>query len=246
MAYIGEISILLYTYLSLVARPIIIGDFMTDVFKNWLSDDNILCQYWFIVIVVTALFLFPLSCLQKIDSLKFASLVSLGCVSYSVVIAVYRFFDRGDIIGQIKDVKLFNWGIEMFMTFGKISLQQPPQHSHHKLGILIVSFCAHYNLPVIYEELRDRNLTKMNGIIYSSTTACLAFYMTMGLAGFFTFGDGTKSNVLNNYEKDDYLILAARITLSIALTLSYPLIMHPCRATINTLLFSKKPFSWIR
>jgi sodium-coupled neutral amino acid transporter 11 len=75
LAIISELCILLYTFLSLVSRPIILSQYLVTVFASWTSPNDpagvpfILTQRWFFITVVLVI-IYPLTFLRNIDALK--------------------------------------------------------------------------------------------------------------------------------------------------------------------------------
>ncbi|KAL6043317.1 hypothetical protein QOT17_023961 [Balamuthia mandrillaris] len=237
VALVGELAILLYTYLSLIARPMILSDYTVAILSNWVDKDSVLLKDWFIILIVTVVCLLPLASLPNIDALRFSSFFSLVCVIFSLGVVVLRFFqtfhwDAAELKKQFLHMEPFNWQLDMFMSF----------------GLLIVSFTAHFNLPLIYGELKNRSTRKINTVIYSSSTLCLFLYTTMGLFGYMTFLNDTKDNILNNYGggSHDVPVLIARIALCLAIIFSYPLTSFACRNAIMVIFFFESKFSWIR
>lgn len=223
VGYFAEFCIMVYTFLNLIGRMIILADFLTTVFGSnlvGLSAGSVLTQRWFIIVMVS-LVIFPLTILRRIDMLKFTSFLSLLCVLFTSVVVVIMY----DFTKVPVGARLAIWpeSADAFIAF----------------GILVVSFCAHYNIPAQYEELQDRSPAKMRVVIFSSTTICAILYSVVGIMGYLTCLDDTQGNVLSDYAPNVIRVTVARLALSVAIIFSSPLVLYACRRAFLTLFMSR-------
>uniref|UniRef100_H2ZGI8 Amino acid transporter transmembrane domain-containing protein n=1 Tax=Ciona savignyi TaxID=51511 RepID=H2ZGI8_CIOSA len=72
---------------------------------------------------------------------------------------------------------------------------------------------------------------------------CAVSYCLTGICGYLTFGDDAKSDILQNYNANDFFVIAARIAIVIAMLTSYPILQFCGRAAIITLFIKMRIFS---
>ncbi len=70
---------------------------------------------------------------------------------------------------------------------------------------------ADHNSLLIYGSLRKPTLDRFAKVTHYSTAVSMVACMIMALAGFLTFGDKTKGNVLNNFPTDNIMVNVARL-----------------------------------
>ena len=67
--------------------------------------------------------------------------------------------------------------------------------------------------------------------------------MLMALAGFLTFGDRTKGNVLNNFAADNTMVNVARLCFGLNMLTTLPLEAFVCREVMLNYYFPGEPFN---
>ncbi len=90
VAYFAELCILVYTSFNLIGRSILLAEFVTTVFSQWVAADSVLLQRWFVILMVSII-VFPLTLLRKIDALRFTSFISVVCVLFTAVVVIVMF-----------------------------------------------------------------------------------------------------------------------------------------------------------
>mmetsp|Transcript_12692 Transcript_12692/g.36274 ORF Transcript_12692/g.36274 Transcript_12692/m.36274 type:complete len:249 (+) Transcript_12692:1013-1759(+) len=85
--------------------------------------------------------------------------------------------------------------------------------------------------------MRQRTQTKMDKAVGLSATFALILYGTSALAGYSTFGDNVKGNILLNYPQTA-LLTAMRIFVACMLICMYPMQLDPARRCICSLTAS--------
>lgn len=199
---------------------------MGDIFPSVLGGDR---TAW---IVASAFIVVPLCSLKKLDHLKYSSMVGLFALSYLSLMVVVMFIrivilDRGNgindpnniiIRGPISWWKVYSWK-GLLSTF----------------SIIIFAFTGSMNLFTIINELKDNSMSNIVKIINGSILiSCLAF-LTVGVAGYITFGSNTMGNILLNYDQTSIWVTIGNLSLALMLLLSFPLLFHPLRIACNNL-----------
>ncbi|XP_038596795.1 sodium-coupled neutral amino acid transporter 4 isoform X2 [Tachyglossus aculeatus] len=119
----------------------------------------------------------------------------------------------------------------------------------YTIPILAFAFVCHPEVLPIYSELKDRSRRKMQAVSNLSITGMLIMYLLAALFGYLTFYGEVEDELLHAYIKVytfDTLLLMVRLAVLVAVTLTVPIVLFPIRTSVTTLLFPKRPFSWIR
>uniref|UniRef100_A0A452SXL6 Solute carrier family 38 member 4 n=1 Tax=Ursus maritimus TaxID=29073 RepID=A0A452SXL6_URSMA len=119
----------------------------------------------------------------------------------------------------------------------------------YAIPILAFAFVCHPEVLPIYSELKDRSRRKMQTVSNISITGMLVMYLLAALFGYLTFYGEVEDELLHAYSKVytfDTPLLMVRVAVLVAVTLTVPIVLFPIRTSVTTLLFPKRPFSWIR
>uniref|UniRef100_F1MM24 Solute carrier family 38 member 4 n=2 Tax=Bos TaxID=9903 RepID=F1MM24_BOVIN len=119
----------------------------------------------------------------------------------------------------------------------------------YAIPILAFAFVCHPEVLPIYSELKDRSRRKMQTVSNVSITGMLVMYLLAALFGYLTFYGEVEDELLHAYSKVytfDTPLLMVRLAVLMAVTLTVPIVLFPIRTSVTTLLFPKRPFSWIR
>ncbi|XP_071074897.1 sodium-coupled neutral amino acid transporter 4 isoform X2 [Dasypus novemcinctus] len=119
----------------------------------------------------------------------------------------------------------------------------------YAIPILAFAFVCHPEVLPIYSELKDRSRRKMQTVSNISITGMLIMYLLAALFGYLTFYGEVEDELLHAYIKVytfDTPLLLVRLAVLVAVTLTVPIVLFPIRTSVTTLLFPKRPFSWIR
>ncbi|ERE84316.1 sodium-coupled neutral amino acid transporter 4-like protein [Cricetulus griseus] len=119
----------------------------------------------------------------------------------------------------------------------------------YAIPILAFAFVCHPEVLPIYSELKDRSRRKMQTVSNISITGMLVMYLLAALFGYLTFYGEVEDELLHAYSKVytfDTPLLMVRVAVLVAVTLTVPIVLFPIRTSVITLLFPKRPFSWIK
>ncbi|KFO27260.1 sodium-coupled neutral amino acid transporter 4 [Fukomys damarensis] len=119
----------------------------------------------------------------------------------------------------------------------------------YAIPILAFAFVCHPEVLPIYSELKDRSRKKMQTVSNISITGMLVMYLLAALFGYLTFYGEVEDELLHAYSKVytfDTPLLMVRLAVLVAVTLTVPIVLFPIRTSVITLLFPRRPFSWIR
>ncbi|XP_034259689.1 sodium-coupled neutral amino acid transporter 4-like [Pantherophis guttatus] len=119
----------------------------------------------------------------------------------------------------------------------------------YTIPILAFAFVCHPEVLPIYSELKNRSRKRMQNVSNVSIMGMLIMYLLAALFGYLTFYGEVEDELLHTYRKVytfDTLLLMVRLAVLVAVTLTVPIVLFPIRTSLTTLLFPRRPFSWIR
>ncbi|MDP2437123.1 MAG: hypothetical protein Q8P67_15350, partial [archaeon] len=217
------VAIIVICWGALIAYMIVIADFLVPVMTQWFGSGSFFRNRVFIISWTAALVLLPLSMIRNLKSLEWTSLASILLSFGFVVIVVLRCFVP---VFNVETVVYFNFSMQVFQG----------------LGIVIFAFDCSSNLIPIALEMHGANNTRtMTAVVFSATTVSALSYIVCGVFGYLSFYGATDGNILNNYGDDDVLITVMRLVLTVTIMLTFPLVMFPCRLSLDRLLFPSLP-----
>lgn len=208
-----------------VSYLVIIGDLMPQIMDTvgalgvWLHR-NLWITIFMVVIVI------PLSYLRRLDSLKYTSIVALFSVVYLVLLVIYHL-----IFNEVDQSQIhFDW-------IGPISWDK----TLSSFPILIFAYTCHQNMFAIINELQPNEsgskTRQSNWIIRNAISLACFTYLLVGVTGYFTFGSSLTGNIITLYSKTSIGTLIGRLCIVIMVSLSFPLQCHPCRGSVNHVIF---------
>lgn len=103
-----------------------------------------------------------------------------------------------------------------------------------------VAYSMHYNIPVLFGELRRRTPLRMIRAMGGTYATVLTFYIVFALIGIFTFGDGVKEStgdIMKCYSRDDLPMNIARVLMGVHFVCVYPIVGIACRSRFEAIVF---------
>lgn len=239
-ALLVEFNIILFCFGTTVAYMSTVGEISHQVLitvlgpveDGWraamLDKDAVLAA-------VTAVILLPLSLLDTINDLRFASLMGVSCIIYLIGVVAYVFATTSVSPSLLSEGSFDGWQPKGGFT-GCFKM----------LSLAIFAFCCQPNVPSIYTELERRGFRRMERVSIASMTLCFLVYLLMGVTGFLAFGEDTKGNVLGNLEpflcSQDWVVISGFACMAFAVTMAFPLNIFPIRFAVETILFYRHPW----
>ncbi|KAI9758766.1 MAG: hypothetical protein M4579_002869 [Chaenotheca gracillima] len=203
-----------------VSYLIIIGDLMPGVVKAFSEDGGGLLflvdrHFW-----ITALLVIPLSFLRRLDSLKYTSVVALISIGYLVILVVYH-FAKGDTLQYRGTLHIIRWG-------GAIpTLSSFP--------VIVFAYTCHQNMFSILNEIKNNSPRSTTSVVGASIGSAGFIYLLVAITGYLSFGDNVGGNVVRMYGPSAASTIA-KVAIVILFVFSYPLQVHPCRASVDAVL----------
>ncbi|KAG7884066.1 hypothetical protein KL938_001938 [Ogataea parapolymorpha] len=220
LSVVFDLAIALQCFGVDISYIVLTGDLMPLILPiSGFTDSQMRLFYILISAVITV----PLCFLKRLDSLKYASVVSLLAIAY-LVILVYVNFAYGLATG-FQHIPL--------QRQGPISWWTPEGFKpvFKTFAIIVLAFTCPTQFSII-SELRDPRLTRIFRIITISLTITTILFATVGLSGYFTFGNALEGNIILMYN-DTWPTKLGMGLLSLMVLLSFPLMFHPARISVN-------------
>uniref|UniRef100_A0A672ZQU9 Sodium-coupled neutral amino acid symporter 2 n=1 Tax=Sphaeramia orbicularis TaxID=375764 RepID=A0A672ZQU9_9TELE len=208
----------------------------------------------YLVLMVTAVIILPLSLLRNLGYLGYTSGLSLLCMVFFLIVVIIKKFQIPCPLSEPANN-------ETVIKTSNVSLPQnysdacTPKYfvfnsqTVYAVPILTFAFVCHPAILPMYEELKDRSRRKMQGVANVSFLAMFIMYLLAALFGYLTFNVHVEPELLHTYSKFykfDVLLLIVRLAVLTAVTLTVPVVLFPIRTSVNQLLCASKEFSWIR
>jgi amino acid permease len=161
----------------------------------------------------------PLVSLRKLDSLKIGSLIGLFAIFYLTLLVISHalFDDISKTQGNLKVWSTGSWS-DIMSSF----------------SIVVFAFTGAMNICTITNEIEDKK--KSDIVVYSAVGIAGALFVVVGISGYLQFGDNVTGNVILNYDSDLISTKIGKYSLVVMVILSYPLMFHPCRISLNNMV----------
>jgi sodium-coupled neutral amino acid transporter 7/8 len=233
-----EVVIVFYQYSVCVGFLIVIGDMLQPLAENYLPHGSFLANRDAIIAIVGLCVCMPLCMLKELFMLRYASVLSVFSVLYMVLMIMGEELDHQHNAPQ--KVELFKGGTGVFIT----------------IPLMCFALQCQIPSPLIYTELHHsiKSVAKMDVVLVGAYAVCCAFYIPAGIFGYYTFGEGTISDLLStssdpvkaahSYAVSDKFAFIARICIASVATCGVPLNHFPARTAVYSLY--GKVFSPVR
>ena len=236
-----QLVIVLYAFGCLLAYLIVIKDAFASIFRGLdiqtypFNDENMTLTFF------VAIFAFPLSLLRNLSSLRYASLVSVLAILYVTVAIFIESVHCSESFDNPAKCHLNNW---TKANFDSIDLFIIDENVFKSLTLTFFAYTAHTNIFPVFDELSNRNIRRMTKVFKRSVWLELIIYLIFSVSAYLTWHQDADDDILNNYDDDNYLIMAGRITMSLALLIGLPVNITPARNNFNSLFLKINHFHY--
>jgi len=237
-----------------ISYLVIIGELLPKVTLGLfpsISKDSV-CLTSLFWITVSMLIVVPLSFQKSLSSLKYASSISLISVSYIAILVAYFFFSGNKPVKNIDNEIGSKSMSSLLSTNITDDIQYPLSHeiSYFKwsldffrvLPIFVFAYTCHQNILTVFNEMRittrrrdNRHKTSFGSTIISIIIA-ISVYLTIGITGYLTFGNSTKSNIISMYPPSNKLVLIGQLLMAIMVCTCFALQCHPARKSFGNVI----------
>ncbi|KAK4561361.1 hypothetical protein LTR86_004678 [Recurvomyces mirabilis] len=202
-----------------VSYLIIIGDLMPGVVRGFgevgAQEGYLLDRrFW---VTAFMLIVIPLSFLRRLDSLKYTSVIALISIAYLVVLVVYH-FSTGDTLAERGTVNVVKWQglIPTLSSF----------------PVIVFAYTCHQNMFSILNEIKTNTPFRTTSVVTASIGSAAGIYILVAVTGYLSFGDNIIGNIVAQYTPSVASTIG-RAAIVVLVMFSYPLQVHPCRASVD-------------
>lgn len=219
LARLIDAALVLKCFGVAVSYLVVIGDMVPSIAAACGTQHPLLLSRAFWICAAMGL-VGPLAFLRNLDSLKYTSLAGLGAVVYMCAVAAA------------------NYGAAPALPpgSGPVALAPPSAAALKHFSIFIFAFTAHQNICTIQSEAAIPTAAFMTRVIRWSVGLSAAAYAAFSVICYATYGATTLSNVFLNFPAFRLEMVAGRLLYTLLSAFSYPLLTHPCRASLLNLL----------
>lgn len=207
--------------------------FITDLFTIVLGVAA--THKWIVTCCCMAFVILPLSLSRRLGKLRFSSVLAVLSITYVVAFVLVAF-----LIVVNNNVSAID--------FSRVQAVRFEPGSVYTMTLLIAAFACHNTALPVYDELRNRNIKRMDKAVIGAIGIAFVLYEIIGLLGYLQFGDATKDNILLNFSPEyvaqnsaiQYPLLVGRFCMGVALLLTTPIAMWPFRSCILSVVLRIK------
>lgn len=211
--------IIIYVFGTLIGYQVMIGSFVPSIFGSLNINFDPSIERIAIMIGANLLIMTPLGLLRKLTSLRFMSILSGFTLMFIalLIICEFPFYEEHN---NYDDVSIFDFNLGILASF----------------NICLYSVTCHTNVAQVYDELQRRNMRRMNKVAKRALFAVLFPYICLSIFGYLSTLDNTPNMIIMRrspkHISNDWLMVMARILMSITLIIAVPINIPPCRKVI--------------
>ncbi|GAA6019624.1 hypothetical protein JCM10207_006946 [Rhodosporidiobolus poonsookiae] len=225
LARLFDFAVALKCFGVSISYLIVIGGLMPKVvhsFAPTLVDSIFLDRRFWILTSMTLLC--PLAFLRRLDSLKVTSYIALCAIAYLIFIVIFYTFVSHEELPPSGEMDLFRFGPSFIQS----------------LPVQIFAFTCAQNIFAVFNELKGNSQERLNLVIGTSIGSAAAIYELLGILGYMTFGAAVGGNIIEMYPHST-LVSIGQVGITVLVLFSYPLQLHPARASLDKFLFPSPP-----
>ncbi|GAA5974441.1 hypothetical protein JCM11641_003214 [Rhodosporidiobolus odoratus] len=221
LARLFDFAVALKCFGVSISYLIVIGGLMPKVVHSFapaLTNSILLDRRLWILLSMTLLC--PLAFLRRLDSLKHTSYIALCTIGYLIFIVIFYTFVSHEELPPSGEVDMVRFGPEFVQS----------------LPVQIFAFTCAQNIFAVFNELKTNSQPRLNLVIGTSIGGAAIIYELLGVLGYMTFGAAVGGNLIEMYPHTT-LVSLGQIGITILVLFSYPLQLHPARASLDKFLF---------
>ena len=208
-----------------VSYLIIIGDLMPGVVRGFAHEEELGAfmfdrHFW---VTAFMLVVIPFSFLRRLDSLKYTSVIALISIGYLVILVVYHFAAHDTLPNGVYEtpLRIFKWA-------GAVpALSSFP--------VVVFAYTCHQNMFSILNEIKDNSHFRTSAVLCASNGTAASIYILVAITGYLSFGNEIGGNIVAQYVPSVTTTIG-KAMIVILVMFSYPLQVHPCRASVDAVL----------
>ncbi|KAF5281091.1 hypothetical protein FQA39_LY17897 [Lamprigera yunnana] len=221
-----EIGLIGFLVGTCIAYFVVMGDLGPAIVAK-MSNTRVTDTLRTSIMLALALFcVLPLGLLRNIDSLSSVCTITVGfyfCLVLKIISEAVPHIILGDWISKV----------ELWKPSGILQC----------LPIFSMALSCQTQIFEIYQALPAVSLERMNHLIGAAVNICTAVYICVGVFGYVAFATQTfTGNILMTFSPS-FITDLMKIGFVLSLAFSFPLIIFPCRASLNSLLCRRHSYT---
>ncbi|KAK6929528.1 Amino acid transporter, transmembrane domain [Dillenia turbinata] len=234
-----QICVMVTNLGCLIIYLIILGDVLSGneshlgILQEWFGTHWWTSRAYSLLFVVLFVML-PMLLLRRVESLQYASAVSILLAVVFVVICSMMAISAL-LQGKTQHLRLFPDFSSLYSIFSLFTT----------IPVYVIGFSFHVNVHPIRAELGKPS--EMARAVRVSLILCVGIYCAIGFFGYLLFGDAIMADMLVNFDHNSSSTMGAiindfvRLSYAIHLMLVFPVMNFSLRANVDEFLFPKKP-----
>jgi len=210
--YFLAITILLFDIGACMTYSIILGDSAHAVMKHlfgWNSEtDRIL-----VVVGAYVVLILPFCLGKSHDFIEKISACAIAAVVIMIGVVTFQYFHKWSH-RDVEGIKLFNNNSQQLLS---------------ALGTISFAFVQHDQTFLVYKTLYNNTLKRYTILASWALAIQSVLCICIGVFGYLSFGSNTQDDVLQNYDIDDWLIIAIRIMYTLTMAFIFPTAFYVVR-----------------
>ena len=223
-----ELIAIFYLYGSLVGYQIIISNLIQGALKAMGVEEEVARNYRLYHIIGVSILTYPLCLLRSVNSLRYATFVSIGAIAYTAIILVIQ-------------VPFF-WGTPMQ---GDLELFKLDWNFFNAFGITFFAFTCQAGFYAALDKLEKRDEVHMKKVAYRSCFINLTFYSIIALAGYLSSRSLTPDIIIYRTPPKGFgpFVNIAQFLIAGGLCIGIPLNYVPLRTAVHNQLFENPEYT---
>jgi len=185
----------------------------------WMTSTVALFLVWLILLL-------PLSLVDSMNELRFASLFGVITIIYLVGAVCYH-----------SSYNIASHAVQPPWSDMSLWVGSRPLDIIQAVPIFMFAFTCQINVFAIFDDLNRASERRMAKVSFRAISLCLLLYASIGVSGFLEFGHRTRGNILNNFSQEftegSIGVVLMYGAIAVTIVMAFPLIVHPCRASIE-------------
>eukprot|EP01126_Amoeba_proteus_P035610 TRINITY_DN3596_c0_g1_i8.p1 TRINITY_DN3596_c0_g1~~TRINITY_DN3596_c0_g1_i8.p1 ORF type:complete len:307 (-),score=43.58 TRINITY_DN3596_c0_g1_i8:265-1185(-) len=209
--HLNTIFLVLYSIGTLVGYQVILGsgtrEFIVD-YTSWQSASPKITE-----VIVSVVVLLPLCCLRRVQWLAWASFLAIFVIFCLAILLVVYSSVSLKFHGLYENIN-FGWDI---------------QGTLKSIPVVVLTYAYHANIFVVWDELEVYTPERVSTISGISIFIAFFTYSSVCVFGYLLFVDKTPSDILDAFNKSDWLGQTVKGCYLFVIAFSYPLVHFPLR-----------------
>lgn len=219
MKIIFDNAVILYAFGTVIGYQVMVGKLIPSIFTSLNISFEADLERIIIMVAANLILMMPLSLMRTLTSLRFMSILSALTLAYIaiLIIAEFPFYAKEH-------------------SYDNVAIFTPYLGILPSYNICLYSFTCHTNVAQVYDELNNKNPRRMGKVARRALSGVLLPYLMLSIFGYLSLLDNTPQLIIMrsapNAISNDWLMVIARVLMTITLIIGVPINLPPCRSSI--------------